>query len=249
MDDDQLLRYSRQILLPQVGIEGQERLRASRVLIIGVGGLGSPAALYLAAAGVGHLVIADPDRVELSNLQRQILHRTTDVGHLKVDSAHSALAALNPLVEITSLPQRLTGDGLLEQVRQAQVVVDASDQFATRFEVNAACLSAAVALVSGAAIRMEGQVAVFRADRGGGPCYRCLYPEAGTETERCSESGVFPPLVGVIGSLQAAEALQVLLHREAPLQNRLLLVDLAVGEWRTLDVPRDPDCPACGTRG
>ncbi len=246
MDDEQLLRYSRQILLPQVGIEGQERLRDSHALVVGVGGLGGPAALYLAAAGVGRLTIADPDRVELSNLQRQIALRTADLGRPKVEAARATLHALNPLVEICAIADRLAGAALRACAADADVVLDASDNFATRFDVNSACVGTATPLVSGAAIRMEGQVAVFRARRGAGPCYRCLYTEQGTEAETCSETGVFAPLVGVIGSLQAAEALRILTGAEAPLQDRLLVVDLAHAQWRTLRIARDPACPVCG---
>ncbi len=246
MDDEQLLRYSRQILLPQVGIEGQERLRNSHALVVGVGGLGGPAAMYLAGAGVGRLTIADPDRVELSNLQRQIVLRTADLGRPKVEAARATLHALNPLVEICAIVDRLAGAALRACVADADVVLDASDNFATRFDVNRACVGSGTPLVSGAAIRMEGQVAVFRTRRGAGPCYRCLYTEQGTEEETCSETGVFAPLVGVIGSLQAAEALRILMGAEAPLQDRLLIVDLAHAQWRTLRIPRDPACPVCG---
>ncbi|GBE10579.1 molybdopterin-synthase adenylyltransferase [bacterium BMS3Bbin12] len=249
MDDEQLLRYSRQILLPQVGIEGQERLRDSHALVVGVGGLGGPAALYLAAAGVGRLTIADPDRVELSNLQRQIALRTADLGRPKVEAARATLRALNPLVEVRALADRLAGAALRACVADADVVLDASDNFATRFDVNCACVDTGTPLVSGAAIRMEGQVAVFHARRGAGPCYRCLYMEQGTEEETCSETGVFAPLVGVIGSLQAAEALRILTGAAAPLQDRLLVVDLAHAQWRTLRIARDPGCPVCGEPG
>lgn len=246
MNDDELLRYGHHILLPQIGIEGQERLGRAHALVVGVGGLGGPAALYLAAAGIGRLTIADPDHVELSNLQRQIVLRSADLGRPKVEVAGAALGALNPLVEVHPVHERLTGAGLRERVAAADVVLDASDNFATRFEVNAACVASATPLVSGAAIRLEGQVAVFRARRGAGPCYRCLYAEGAPAREACSERGVFGPLVGVIGSLQAAEALHILRGAHAPLEGRVLIVDLAHGDWRTLRLPADPACPVCG---
>lgn len=245
MNDDELLRYSRQILLPQVGIEGQDRLRASRALIVGLGGLGSPAAMYLAAAGVGTLAIADHDRVDLSNLQRQIAHRSADIGRAKVDSARDALLALNPGISIIALDEQLNGELLDEQVALADVVLDCSDNFATRFAVNEACVRARTPLVSGAAIRLEGQVAVFRPDRPDNPCYRCLYKDEGELAETCTQTGVLAPLVGVIGSLQALEALKVLLDLGTTLTGRLLLFDAEHLEWRTLILRKDPECPVC----
>ncbi len=246
MDDEELLRYSRQILLPRIGVEGQERLRGAHALIVGAGGLGGPAALYLAGAGVGRITVADPDRVELSNLQRQIHLRTADLGRPKAEAAGAALRALNPGIAVEARCERLAGARLSARVEAADVVLDASDNFATRFDVNRACVASATPLVSGAAIRMEGQVAVFHARRGAGPCYRCLYPEEGGDAETCSESGVFAPLVGVIGSLQAAEALRILLGERPPLLGRLLFVDLAQGRWHSVQVPADPACPVCG---
>ncbi len=245
MNDDELLRYSRQILLPQVGIEGQDRLRASRALIVGLGGLGSPAGMYLAAAGVGTLAIADHDRVDLSNLQRQIAHRNADIGRAKVDSARDALLALNPGISIIVLDDQLNGELLDEQAALADVVLDCSDNFATRFAVNEACVRARTPLVSGAAIRLEGQVAVFRPDRPDSPCYRCLYKDAGELAETCTQTGVLAPLVGVIGSLQALEALKVLLDLGTTLTGRLLLFDAEHLEWRTLILRKDPECPVC----
>lgn len=248
MDDSQLLRYSRQILLPQMGVEGQQRLLEATVLVIGAGGLGSPVALYLAAAGVGRLVIADPDLVEISNLQRQILHGTPDLDRLKVDSAKDRLLALNPEVQVRALPERLAGARLRAQVRQADVVVDGSDNFVTRFAVNKACVAERKPLVSGAVIRMEGQVAVFRPDQADGPCYRCLYQAEGELEETCSENGVLAPVAGIIGSIQATETLKLLTGIGQPLTGRLLLVDAAGMEIRVLRIPRDPHCPVCAAQ-
>jgi adenylyltransferase/sulfurtransferase len=245
MNDDELLRYSRQILLPQVGIEGQDRLRDSRALIIGLGGLGSPAAMYLAAAGVGTLAIADHDRVDLSNLQRQIAHRSADIGRTKVDSARDALLALNPGTTIIGFDTRLAGESLDEQIALADVVLDCSDNFATRFAVNDACVRARTPLVSGAAIRLEGQVAVFRPDRPDSPCYRCLYKDETELGETCTQTGVLAPLVGVVGSIQALEAMKVLLELGTTLIGRLLLFDAERLEWRTLILRKDPACPVC----
>lgn len=245
MNDDQLLRYSRQILLPAFGIEGQERLRASRVLVVGLGGLGSPVAMYLAAAGVGRLVLADFDAVDLSNLQRQILHTTDRLGLPKADSARIALAALNPEVELIAVKRSLSEETLPDLVAGVDLVVDGSDNFATRFAVNAACVAAGKPLVSGAAIRMEGQVAVFSGKRGG-PCYQCLYSRDGEIDETCTANGVLAPVVGIVGSIQATEAIKVLTGLGEPLMGRLLLLDAATMEWRSLRIPADPKCPICG---
>ena len=244
MDDEQLLRYSRQILLPEIGIEGQEHLRDASALIIGLGGLGSPAAMYLAAAGIGRLELVDDDRVDLSNLQRQIAHTTAAIGEPKVASARRTLEALNPAVDVVCAQQRLGGQALAEAVARATVVLDCSDNFATRFAVNAACQAAAKPLVSGAAIRWEGQVAVFGAAPGG-PCYRCLYDERGTDDMRCSENGVAAPLVGVIGSMQALEALKLVCGAGEGMQGRLLVFDGLRMQWRELRLRRDPACPVC----
>jgi molybdopterin/thiamine biosynthesis adenylyltransferase len=246
MDDDQLLRYSRQILMPQVDIAGQETLLASRALLVGAGGLGSPAAIYLAAAGVGRLVIADPDRVELSNLQRQILHHLSDLGRPKVASASDTLATINPDVRVTPIAERLQGNRLEEEVAQADVVLDCSDNFDTRFAVNAACVAHRTPLVSGAAVRLEGQIAVFLPWRDDSPCYACLYHAGELEDQTCSENGVLAPIVGIIGSLQALEGLKVLLDLGETLCGRLVVFDGAVHEWRTLKLRRDPHCPVCG---
>ncbi len=248
MNDDQLLRYSRQIMLPQVDVAGQEKLLASRVLIIGAGGLGSPAAMYLAAAGVGQLVIADHDVVELSNLQRQLLHHDSDIGRPKADSASDTLRTINPDVAVTPLATRLEGPQLAGEVRQAHVVLDCSDNFDTRFAVNAACVRHRTPLVSGAAIRMEGQVAVFTAGKAGSPCYHCLYRDGEDAEQTCAENGVLAPLVGIIGSLQALEALKVLLGLGDTLAGRLIVFDGLTHEWRTLKLQRDPECPTCVRR-
>jgi len=248
MDDTQLLRYSRQILLPRIGTEGQQTLLDARVLVIGAGGLGSPAALYLAAAGVGHLVIADDDCVDLSNLQRQILHRHTDIGKPKVDSAKHTLNALNPDVEVISLQSRLQGDALTKQVSQADLVVDASDNFDTRFAVNRACVETATPLVSGAAVRMEGQVSVFLPKDPDSPCYRCLYREGDDPEQTCADNGVLSPIVGIVGSIQALEAIKVLLELGDTLCGRLLVFDGLYHEWRSMKLRRDPACPVCGDK-
>jgi adenylyltransferase/sulfurtransferase len=245
MEDEQLLRYSRQIMLPQVDAAGQMRLLESTVLIVGLGGLGAPVAMYLAAAGVGHLVLVDDDEVDLSNLQRQIIHTTADVGRPKVDSARDALLALNPDLTITTVAARLEGALLREWVDQADVVVDACDNFATRFAVNEACFASATPLVSGAAIRFEGQVAVFDPRDDASPCYRCLYRDQGELAETCTQSGVFTPVVGIIGSLQATEALKLLLGVGETLTGRLLLLDAETMQTRTIRLPRDPKCPVC----
>ena len=245
MNDEQLLRYSRHLMLPQIDAEGQMRLLESRILLIGLGGLGSPAAMYLAASGVGHLVISDFDRVELSNLQRQIIHDSGDLRRPKAESASETLQRLNSEVQVTALDHRLEVEELREQIRLADLVIDASDNFDTRYTLTEACARAATPLVSGAAIRMEGQVTLFPNDGSGAPCYRCLYRDGGELQESCSESGVLAPLVGVIGSLQAAEALKVLLGVGATLAGRLLLVDLQNMEFRTVQLHRDPQCPVC----
>lgn len=249
MNDDQLLRYSRHILLPEVGIEGQERLLAARVLVVGVGGLGSPAATYLAAAGVGTLLIADGDDVDLSNLQRQTLHADGTIGMPKVDSAEIALKRVNPSVDIIRIRGRLEGTQLREAVRDADVVLDCTDNFATRHEINGACVASAKPLVSGAAIRFDGQISVFDTRDPGSPCYACLYPRHVTPEEvRCAVLGVFAPLTGIIGTMQAAEALKLLIAIGEPLRSRLLLFDALQCDWRSVRLKRDPDCSVCAKR-
>jgi molybdopterin/thiamine biosynthesis adenylyltransferase len=246
MNDDQLLRYSRQILLPQLNFEGQQKLLAAHVVVIGAGGLGSPVAMYLAAAGVGHLSIADHDSVDLSNLQRQILHDSGALGRPKVDSARDRLAALNPDVRVTTLNHRVDAASLQQLAQQADVVVDASDNFATRFAVNAACIANRTPLVSGAAVRMEGQLSVFDPRRDDSPCYRCLYREGEEPDATCTDNGVLAPIVGVIGSLQALETLKLLLDIGETLCGRLLVFDGLYHEWRSIKLGRDPHCPVCG---
>jgi len=246
MNDEQLLRYSRQLMLPQIGYEGQQRLAGARVLIIGLGGLGSPAAMYLAAAGVGTLVLVDFDRVELTNLQRQIVHRTADIGEHKAVSAKTGLLAINPEIRIDAVNHALDADELDEQVQLADVVVDACDNYETRFAVNAACVRRQTPLVSGAAIRLEGQVSVFDSRDADSPCYNCLYPDAGDDGETCSESGVLAPVVGIIGSIQALEAIKLICNTGETLCGRVLVLDALTMQWRSMKLRRDPACPVCG---
>jgi adenylyltransferase/sulfurtransferase len=246
MNDDQLLRYSRQIMLPQVDVRGQEKLLATRALVIGAGGLGSPAAMYLAAAGIGHLVISDDDRVELSNLQRQLLHTESDIGRNKAASAAATVLAINPQVKVTAIEERLQDEELDTQVREADVVLDCSDNFATRFAVNRACFTQRTPLVSGAAVRLEGQLAVFLPAAENSPCYNCLYREGTEQDQTCSENGVLAPVVGIIGSLQALEAIKLILSLGPNPAGRLTVFDGMSHEWRTLKLKRDPSCPTCG---
>jgi adenylyltransferase/sulfurtransferase len=249
LDDEALLRYSRHILLPQVGIEGQERLLNARALVLGAGGLGSPAALYLASAGIGTLALVDGDTVDLTNLQRQILHRSAAVGRPKVESGAATLADINPLCRVVPLQERLAGARLEEEVALADVVLDCSDNFATRHAVNRACVKFRKPLVSGAAIRFDGQIAVFDTRRDAAPCYHCLFPEsADVEEIRCAVMGVFAPLTGIVGAVQAAEALKLVIGCGDSLAGRLLLLDGLAMEWRGIAVPRDPGCPVCSTR-
>lgn len=249
MRDDELLRYGRHILLDDIGIEGQQTLLASKVLVVGAGGLGSPVCLYLASAGVGEIRVADDDTVELSNLQRQIMHSNDRLGALKVDSAKSAIAQINPDTRVVPLPVRLEGEALLDEVRRVDLVLDCCDNFATRHAVNRACVDAGKPLVSGAAIRFEGQVCVYDTREAQSPCYHCLFPEADDVTPvNCATMGVFAPLVGIIGSLQAAEAIKVLTGIGKPLKGRLVMFDARLAHWHEVRVPRDPGCPVCGTR-
>lgn len=246
MNDEQLLRYSRQIMLPELDIDGQEKLLHSTVLLVGLGGLGSPVAMYLAAAGVGHLILADDDEVDLTNLQRQIVHSTDRVGQTKVHSAAQTLSALNPEVKITEVCERLQGERLQTLVDSVDLVVDGTDNFSVRYAINSACVHARKPLVSGAAIRMEGQVAVFDSRRADSPCYRCLYAVDEDEQLSCAASGVLAPLVGIIGSMQALEALKLLAGFGADLAGRLLLFDAYRSQWRELRLAKDPHCPVCG---
>jgi molybdopterin/thiamine biosynthesis adenylyltransferase len=246
MDDQQLLRYSRHILLPEIGVEGQQRLLESHALIVGAGGLGCSAAQFLAASGVETLTLADGDAVDLTNLQRQVLYRTEDIGKSKALSAKAALEAVNPAVKVTALRERVDEARLSKLAADADVVLDCSDNFTTRYAINRVCVALKKPLVSGAAIRFDGQAAVFDLRRPGSPCYACLYPEAAEAAEeRCAVTGVFAPLVGVIGSLQAGEALKLLMNAGTPLHGRLLVMDALHMRLRTVSLDRDPACSVC----
>jgi len=244
MNDEQLLRYSRQIMLPQVDVTGQEKLLASRVLIIGMGGLGSPVAMYLAAAGVGHLVLVDDDEVELSNLQRQIAHNTNDIGLKKVESAKQTIQDLNSDITVTCHDKRLDEKELASEVSAADIVIDGTDNFTTRFALNESCVKNKTPLISGAAIRFEGQVSVFNKTPSS-PCYRCLYKDQGELDASCSNNGVLSPVVGIIGSIQANESIKVLLGMGECLDGKLLMLDALNMEWRSLKLKKDPACPVC----
>ena len=247
MNDAQLLRYSRHILLPQIDIDGQQKLLDARVLIIGAGGLGSPAALYLATAGIGTIALADGDNVDLTNLQRQILHRDDTVGKPKVESGLRRLIESNPECKVIALHERLAGARLDAETALADVVLDCSDNFATRHAVNRACVVAKKPLVSGAAIRFDGQIAVFDPRREDAPCYHCLFPEGeDVNEERCAVTGIFAPVTGIIGAMQAAEALKLIIGCGETLAGRLLLLDGLAMEWRSIKVPRDRQCAVCG---
>lgn len=247
MNDEQLLRYSRHILLDPIGIAGQESLLAAHALIIGAGGLGSPVALYLAAAGVGSITLADSDAVDLTNLQRQIAHDRSSVGRNKAYSAAARMRSMNADVVVTELPERLSGERLEQAVSAADVVLDCSDNFTTRHAVNRACVRHGKALVSGAAVRFDGQIAVFDQRQDTSPCYACLFPEEAQDAEmRCAEFGVFSPLVGVVGAMQAVEALKLLIGIGESLSGRLLLFDALTADWRSIRLKRDPGCTVCG---
>jgi len=245
MNDEQLLRYSRQVLLPQIDFEGQQRLLDSHVLIIGLGGLGSPVSLYLAAAGVGKLTLVDDDHVEISNLQRQIIHAEKDVGRAKVESAADSLMALNSALQLDIKTTRLDREALEAVVSEVDVVVDCSDNFATRFLLNEVTQQCGKPLVSGAAIRMEGQVTVYDPRQPEHSCYQCLYQNKGELQQSCSESGVLSPLLGVIGSIQAVETLKLIAQFGQSLAGRLLLIDAATMQWREIKLKPNPDCPIC----
>ena len=249
MNDRQLLRYSRHILLDEIGIEGQQRLLDASVLVIGAGGLGSPAAMYLASAGVGRIVLVDDDEVDLTNLQRQLMHTTGRVGQPKVESGREALLQINPEIEVLALRERVAGARLAQLVSEAQVVLDCCDNFATRHAVNRACVEHRVPLVSGAAIRFDGQVSVFDPRRLDAPCYACLFPEdGGFQDAACSTMGVFAPLVGIIGAMQAAEALKLLMDVGQALTGRLLLLDGRAMEWTSITLTRSTECPVCSSK-
>ncbi|MGB2903521.1 MAG: molybdopterin-synthase adenylyltransferase MoeB [Candidatus Dechloromonas phosphoritropha] len=247
MTDEQLLRYSRHILLDVLGIEGQERFLAAHALIIGAGGLGSPASLYLASAGIGRITLVDDDTVDFTNLQRQILHTQARVGMAKAESGRQALTAVNPDIEIVPLQQRLAGAALDALVATADVVLDCTDNFATRHAINRACVHHRKPLVSGAAIRFDGQVSVYDLSRDDSPCYHCLFPEGeDVEEVRCAVMGVFAPLTGIIGTTQAAEALKLVAGIGESLSGRLLLLDSLDMEWRTVRFKKDAGCAVCG---
>jgi molybdopterin/thiamine biosynthesis adenylyltransferase len=249
MNDDQLLRYSRHILLDAIGIEGQQRLLDAHALVIGAGGLGSPVALYLASAGIGHITLVDDDEVDLTNLQRQIMHTTERVGQPKAISGKTALAAINPEVDVRALVERADAARLAELVARATIVFDCTDNFATRHAINRACVNARVPLVSGAAIRFDGQVSVFDVRDPKAPCYACLFPPDGAADEvNCATMGVFAPLVGIIGTMQAAEGLKLVAGIGASLAGRLLLFDGLGCEWTSIGVARDAACTVCSAR-
>ena len=249
MNDEQLLRYARHILLDDLGIEGQEKLLASRVLIVGAGGLGSPVAMYLASAGIGQIVLADHDRIEMSNLQRQILHTSDRIGELKAESGRQTLHALNPEVLVETRTTRLDADALMSEIGGVDLVVDCTDNFATRHAINRACVHHAKPLVSGAAVRYDGQISVFDTRDQASPCYHCLFPQADdVEQVNCATMGVFAPLVGIIGSMQAAEAIKVIAGIGEPLTGRLLILDATDLNWHSVRVRRDPGCPVCAQR-
>ncbi len=249
MNDDQLLRYSRHILLDELGIEGQQRLVGAHALVIGAGGLGSPVALYLATAGVGLITIVDDDTVDLTNLQRQIVHNMSGIGQAKVNSAAQTLQAINPEVRVHALHERADAARLAALVRDADVVVDCSDNFATRHAVNAVCVTHGKPLVSGAAIGFDGQISVYDTREATNPCYACLFPpDAVFEEARCATMGVFAPLVGIIGSMQAAEALKLLAGVGSSIAGRLQMLDARPMEWTEIRIARTPGCPVCGAR-
>lgn len=247
MNDKQLLRYSRHILLPQIEYAGQEKLTKSHVLIVGAGGLGAPTALYLAASGVGKLTICDFDTVDLTNLQRQIIHTTQSVGTNKALSAQQTIYEINPEVNVHTVQQKSTEDEFKKLVAETDVVIDCSDNFSTRYALNRVCFALKKPLVSGAAVQFEGQITVYDFRHEASPCYHCLFPDTGSDQEmRCTENGVFSPLVGMIGTAQAAEALKLILNIGESLQGRLLLLDALNMEWRTIKFARDPKCAVCG---
>ncbi len=246
MNDEQLLRYSRQIMLPQIDIEGQQQLLDSHILIIGAGGLGCPAAIYLAAAGIGQISIYDDDQVDLSNLQRQIAHYTDDIGTDKVISTRNTLKKINPDTRINAKTQRLEGEALDAAVQQSDLVLDCTDNFATRFAINQACVNEHTPLVSGAVIRFEGQVSVFTPGKNDSPCYHCLYNESGEDAQNCATHGVISPITGLVGSIQALEAIKQLTRTGTTLVGRLLLIDGMTMEFNSLSLKKNANCRVCG---
>ena len=248
-NDEQLLHYSRQIMLPHFGVEGQQQLQNAHVVIIGIGGLGSPAALYLAASGVGTLTLVDFDTVDNSNLQRQIIHHTNSIGKNKVDSAKNTLLNINPETTIHCLNKQLTLDELNSLISEVTCVIDATDNFATRFLINHACVSQHIALISAAAIQYEGQISVFDLDKKDSACYACLYAEEhGEENTNCSDNGILAPVVGILGSMQALETIKLICNIGETLQNRLLIFDALALQWRTMKLNKDPKCPVCSLK-
>jgi adenylyltransferase/sulfurtransferase len=247
LSDEELLRFSRQILMPRFDIAGQEALKSARVVVVGAGGLGCPVALYLGAAGVGHLTLIDDDVIELANLQRQIAFETAQIGESKAEALAERVRRINPAVSISVVNRRLELDGFAHEVANASLALDCSDNFSTRFALNRACVAAGVPLISGAAIRGEGQLSVYDSRQADSPCYHCLYPEQGNEDLSCSEAGVIGPLVGMIGAAQAMEAVKVITGIGRPLTGRLLILDVWQMEWREMKLARDPDCPVCGS--
>jgi len=245
MNDQELLRYSKQIMLPQIDIEGQQKIIDSTMLIIGMGGLGSPTALYLAAAGVSHLIIADFDQVELSNLQRQIIHRTSDIGDDKVNSAKAKLLELNPNIKVTIANELVHTDNLSSLIKDVDIVLDGTDNFESRFEINKACVEFQKPLVSAAVIRLEGQISVFKGYEKDQPCYQCLYSEEGSGRENCVENGVLAPVAGLIGTIQALQAIKVLLNLGEQLCGVLMLVDALDLSFRKVKIVKDSECPIC----
>ncbi len=246
MNDQQLLRYSRQIMLPQIDVEGQQKLLNASVLIIGTGGLGCPAAMYLAAAGIGHITVYDDDKVDLSNLQRQIAHTTDDIGMEKVFSTLNTVKKINPDTQVTARAERLEGEPLYKEVEAADIVLDCSDNFTTRFAINRACVENKTALVSGAAIRFEGQVAVFLPGQIDSPCYNCLYQDEGEDRQNCANNGILAPVTGIVGSIQATEAIKLVLGIGESLVGRLLLLDALTMEWHSMILKKNNNCPTCG---
>ena len=246
MDDQELLRYSKQIMLPQIDIEGQQKIIDSTILIIGMGGLGSPTALYLAAAGVGHIMIADFDQVELSNLQRQIIHRTSDIGDDKVNSAKTKLLDLNPNIKVKIVNEILHTSNLSSLIKDVDIVLDGTDNFESRFEINKVCVEFQKPLISAAVIRLEGQISVFKGYEKDQPCYQCLYSEEGGENESCVQNGVLAPVAGLVGTIQALQAIKVLLDLGEQLCGVLLLVDALDLSFRKVKIVKDSECPICG---
>ena len=245
LTDEQLNRYSRHLLLPEIDLDGQQRLSQSKVVVVGAGGLGGPACLYLTSSGVGQITIFDHDHVDLGNLQRQITYSSNDVGKAKASQLKNALLSLNKEIEVIALNERAEGERLAQAINDADAVVDACDNFDTRFAINAACIASKKPLISGAAIQFQGQVSVFNPNKADSPCYRCLYRDENEPHQTCRDLGVFAPLTGIIGSIQAAETLKVLLGLEQTLVGRLLLFDAKTMTPRTIKIPKDPDCPIC----